>query len=117
SSLDRVETRALLTAAADHRFCAAVALLFLQGWRVSDVLGLGWEALDLEAGTARARWASEYVDRAGPATRAAQDRRRARRALADADDCGAAGPAGDSRRPPRTIIVQPLIPRFAGAVR
>jgi integrase len=38
-ALDRDETRALLGAVRDHRLGAAVALLFLQGWRVSEVLG------------------------------------------------------------------------------
>jgi integrase len=40
-ALDRDETRALLAAVADHRLGAAVALLFLHGWRVSEVLGVG----------------------------------------------------------------------------
>ena len=50
---------------ADHRLGAAVALLFLQGWRVSEVLGLAWEDLDLDAGTAQVRRASVYVDGRG----------------------------------------------------
>jgi integrase len=64
-ALDREETRALLAAVADHRLGAAVALLFLQGWRVSEVLGLAWEDLDLESGTAQVRRASVYVDGRG----------------------------------------------------
>jgi integrase len=64
-ALDRDETRALLAAARDHRLGAAVALLFLQGWRVSEVLGLAWEDVDLDAGTALVRRASVYVDRRG----------------------------------------------------
>jgi integrase len=49
----------------DHRLGAAVAMLFLQGWRVSEVLGLAWEDVDLDAGTARVRRASVYVDGRG----------------------------------------------------
>jgi integrase len=64
-ALDQDETRALLAAVADHRLGAAVALLFLQGWRVSEVLGLAWEDVDLEAGTAHVRRASVYVDGRG----------------------------------------------------
>jgi integrase len=64
-ALDRDETRALLAAVGDHRRGAAVALLFLQGWRVSEVLGLAWEDVDLDAGTAHVRRASVYVDGRG----------------------------------------------------
>jgi integrase len=64
-ALERDETRALLAAVADHRLGAAVALLFLQGWRVSEVLGLAWEDVDLEVGTAVVRRASVYVDGRG----------------------------------------------------
>jgi integrase len=64
-ALDRDETRALLAAVADHRLGAAVALLFLQGWRVSEVLGLAWEDVDLDAGMATVRRASVYVDGRG----------------------------------------------------
>jgi integrase len=64
-ALDRDETRALLAAARDHRLGAAVALLFLQGWRVSEVLGLAWEDVDLDAGTALVQRASVYIDGRG----------------------------------------------------
>jgi integrase len=64
-ALDRDQTKALLAAVADHRLGAAVALLFLQGWRISEVLGLAWEDLDLDAGTAHVRRASVYVDGRG----------------------------------------------------
>ena len=47
------------------RLGAAVALLFVQGWRVSEVLGLAWEDLDLDAGVAIVRRAAVYVDKAG----------------------------------------------------
>jgi integrase len=64
-ALERHETQALLAAVHEHRLGAAVALLFLQGWRISEVLGLAWEDLDLDAGTARVRRASVYVDGQG----------------------------------------------------
>jgi integrase len=64
-ALDREQTKVLLAAVADHRLGAAVGLLFLQGWRISEVLGLAWEDLDLDAGTARVRRASVYVDGRG----------------------------------------------------
>jgi hypothetical protein len=34
----------------DERFAAAIALCFVQGWRVSEALGLAWQDLDLDAG-------------------------------------------------------------------
>lgn len=37
----------------------------MQGWQVSGVLGLAWEDLDLDAGTALVRRASVYVDGRG----------------------------------------------------
>jgi integrase len=64
-ALDREETTALLMAVKDHRLAAAVALLFLQGWRISEVLGLAWEDVDLDAGTAHIRRASVYIDGRG----------------------------------------------------
>jgi integrase len=44
---------------------AAVALLLLQGWRASEVLGLAWADLDLDSGTAKLRRASVYIDGRG----------------------------------------------------
>jgi integrase len=64
-ALEPEQARALIDAASEHRLAAAVALLFLQGWRVSEVLGLAWEDLDLDAGIARVRRASVYVDGRG----------------------------------------------------
>jgi integrase len=64
-ALERDEAGALLAAVKDHRLGAAVALLFLQGWRISEVLGLAWDDLDLDAGTAHVRRASVYVDGRG----------------------------------------------------
>jgi integrase len=59
------EARRLVEEAASDRLGAAVALLFVQGWRVSEVLGLGWEDLDLDAGIAVVRRAAVYVDGQG----------------------------------------------------
>ena len=41
---------------------AAVALCFVQGWRVSEALGLAWEDVDFDAGTAFVRRAATYLD-------------------------------------------------------
>jgi integrase len=59
------DARALVTATGQVRHGTAVTLLFVQGWRVSEVLGLAWEDLDLDAGTARIRRASGYTPSTG----------------------------------------------------
>ncbi len=64
-ALSPVEAKALISAAQDLRLGAAVTLLFCQGWRVSEVLGLAWEDLDLDAGTARIRRGAAYTPTAG----------------------------------------------------
>jgi len=64
-ALTASEARALVAAAAEDRLGAAVALLFVQGWRVSEVLGLAWSDLDLEAGVATVSRASVYADGVG----------------------------------------------------
>lgn len=64
-ALDVDQAHALINQAREHRLGAAVAALFLQGWRVSEVLGLAWEDLDLDAGVAHIRRASVYVDGRG----------------------------------------------------
>ena len=51
--------------ACDERFVAAVALCFVQGWRISEALGLAWQDLDLDAGTVRLRRGATYADRVG----------------------------------------------------
>ncbi len=61
------EVRALVGAASDDPFGAVIALLFFQGWRVSEALGLAWSDLDLDVGTAVVRRASVYVDHQGQA--------------------------------------------------
>jgi len=52
-------------AAGDDRYGAAVGLLFVNGWRVSEVLGLGWADVDLEAGTAVVRRAAVFIEGKG----------------------------------------------------
>lgn len=59
------DARALLEAAKADRLGAAVWLLFVQGWRVSEVLGLSWDDVDLKAGSAVVRRACIYVDGVG----------------------------------------------------
>ncbi len=49
----------------DERYAAVVALCLVQGWRVSEALGLAWQDLDLEAGTVRLRRGATYADRVG----------------------------------------------------
>jgi integrase len=61
-ALELHEIRALVDAVADHRLGAAVALLFMQGWRVSEVLGLAWQDVDIEERIAEIRRGSVYVD-------------------------------------------------------
>jgi integrase len=64
-ALTATETRALVSAASHDRLGAAVALLFVQGWRVSEVLGLAWSDLDLHASMATVSRASVYADGIG----------------------------------------------------
>ena len=64
-ALEADDARQLIIAARDHRLGAAVALLFVQGWRVSEVLGLAWSDVDVRAGTATVRRAAAYVDGQG----------------------------------------------------
>jgi integrase len=59
------EVARLVQASANFTNGAAVALLFLQGWRVSEVLGLAWSDLDLDNGTARISRASTYTTSRG----------------------------------------------------
>jgi integrase len=64
-ALNAEEGRALVAAAAEDRLGAAVALLFVQGWRVSEVLGLAWSDVDLDGAVATVSRASVYADGAG----------------------------------------------------
>ena len=56
---------AQLVSVCDQRYAAAVALCFVQGWRVSEALGLAWQDLDLVAGTVRLRRGATDADRIG----------------------------------------------------
>ena len=58
------ETQRLL-AECDPRFAAAAALCFVQGWRISEALGLAWQDLDLESGSVVVRRGSTYADGIG----------------------------------------------------
>lgn len=70
------ETRALVAAASSDPFGAVVALVFFQGWRVSEALGLAWRDVDLDGGTASVRRACIYIDHQGAGSRPDKDRRR-----------------------------------------
>ena len=47
--LDGADAQRLVAACSGARYGAVVAMLFMQGWRVSEVLGLAWSDLDLDA--------------------------------------------------------------------
>ncbi len=64
-ALTAAEARAVVAAGAEDRFGAAIALLFVQGWRVSEALGLAWSDVDLDAGAATVSRASVYADGVG----------------------------------------------------
>jgi integrase len=64
-ALSSDDARKLSLAAQEIRLGAAVTLLFCQGWRVSEALGLAWEDLDLDAGTAQIRRAAAYTPSVG----------------------------------------------------
>ena len=59
-----VQTQNLI-AECDPRFAAAAALCFVQGWRISEALGLAWQDLDLDEGSVQVRRGSTYADRVG----------------------------------------------------
>lgn len=58
------ETQQLL-GQCDARFAAAVALCYVQGWRISEALGLAWQDIDIESRTVRLRRGSTYTDGVG----------------------------------------------------
>ncbi|MGA9278768.1 tyrosine-type recombinase/integrase [Ilumatobacter sp.] len=100
------QTRQLI-AERDPRFAAAAALCFVQGWRISEALGLAWQDLDLDQGSALVRRRSTYADRVGMVLGPTKTRgatgvqvlgrtvvslRRARRDLHEADRAAYPGP-------------------------
>lgn len=58
------ETQRLL-AECDGRFAAAVGLCYVQGWRISEALGLAWQDIDLESRIVLLRRGSTYTDGVG----------------------------------------------------
>ena len=66
-ALSVADARSLVAASADERYGAAIGLLFFQGWRVSEALGLAWSDIDFDARTARVQRACVYVDHEGAA--------------------------------------------------
>jgi integrase len=64
ATLEPEQVRQLLDAC-DERFRSAVGLCYLQGWRISEVLGLAWQDLDLAVGTVVVRRGSTNVDGSG----------------------------------------------------
>jgi len=55
----------LLIAECEPRFAAAAALCFIQGWRISEALGLAWQDIDLDRGSVLVRRGATYADGVG----------------------------------------------------
>jgi integrase len=71
--LTRDEVVRLIAEVDHHRYAAVVAIMFTVGLRVSEVLGLAWCDIDLDAGTAHVRRAV-VAGEGGRQVRAHQDR-------------------------------------------
>ena len=89
--LSVAEVRTLMKAAHEDRYGAAIGLLFHQGWRVSEALGLAWEDLDLDRGARPGQTRLHLCERAGRPARSDEDRWSDRRAQPDAH-CRRAAP-------------------------
>lgn len=72
---------ARLVSVCGERYVSAVALCFVQGWRVSEALGLAWQDLDPDAGTVRLRRGATYADGIGMVLGAPKTSRTAGRQL------------------------------------
>ncbi len=59
------DAKALILAAQRFRLGTTVTLLFCQGWRVSEVLGLAWNDIDLDTGTAHIQRGATYSPSTG----------------------------------------------------
>ncbi len=59
------EAKQLVGACAKARYGVVVALLFAQGWRISEALGLAWQDVDLDAATVVVRRAVVQAKGAG----------------------------------------------------
>jgi integrase len=54
-----------LLAVCDERFVGAVAICYVQGWRISEALGLAWQDIDFDDGIARLRRGATYAEGIG----------------------------------------------------
>ena len=64
-ALDRDEIRRLIAHCDGNRYGAVVHMLFVQGWRISEVLGLAWADIDVVKGSAFLRRAVHDVPGVG----------------------------------------------------
>jgi integrase len=64
-ALEAGQVHALVRCARKLRLGAAVVILFLQGWRVSEVLGLAWDDIDFDTGKVQIRRISIYRKNVG----------------------------------------------------
>lgn len=75
------EEVATLLDSCEERLVAAVALCYVQGWRVSEALGLAWQDIDVASGTVWLRRGATYADGVGMVLGPPKTRRTAGRQL------------------------------------